>query len=426
MSYQIPAGCWAFDGNTLKRSHFINADLFSTGASFGKAHEAYGEIGFNNIADLYDGPNGGENLSRRKITWTLDNMNARMAAQNSAYSDNYLIYGTGLASAGTAGSGTGGTISGSGVTPGANGIPGVGVVPGFTFNPNGINPYSPNGSGAYAPMPGGNGDITAPDSENTGAILNLRLSLIEKYCDKYGKTVDVDKIRSEYGSDPEKGVEYCDDILNNKFDQAKLAKLVKKEYDAYNKSRLDAGKQVSDQWVDAIIKGGLPSPTVNGGVNKNNVLDVVGTFTTNKEVKRGKVSLDNVMEQPEVTSQLIEALKAKADEVLQYDDLDERTRDRITDEIAGLRDNYDMYTDSLEDEDKHNDLGFNKVRKPLANRYMNLFGILRTEQARRNDAAAPQYYGLPENSSIKFSSQLDRANEEIGSYMGRRKLSTMF
>ena len=214
--------------------------------------------------------------------------------------------------------------------------------------------------------------------------------------------------------------------MNKKFDQSKLAKMVKKDYDAYNKSRLDAGKQVSDQWVDAVIKGDLAPISTGGGISEDNVLDVIGTFATNKEVKRGKVSLDNVMENPQVTAQMIETLKSRADEVLQYKDLDKGTRTRILSDIEGLRANYDMYKESLEDDDKHNDIGFNKVRKPLAKNYMDLFGVLRTEQAKRNDKAAPQYYGLPEKSTIKFTSQTNRANEETASYMGRRKLNTSF
>lgn len=96
MVYGIPAGCWRVDGSTLKATHFLDPNaIFSTGASFGPAHESYGVIGANNVADLWD-PNGMDNLSRRNICWTLDSMNSRMAALNSGLADNYLIYGTGI------------------------------------------------------------------------------------------------------------------------------------------------------------------------------------------------------------------------------------------------------------------------------------------------------------------------------------------
>ncbi|MCD8378612.1 MAG: hypothetical protein LUB59_07490, partial [Candidatus Gastranaerophilales bacterium] len=57
-------------------------------------------------------------------------------------------------------------------------------------------------------------DLTMPDADNYSAQFTARLSLIEKYCKKWGKTVDVDKIKKEYADDPQAGVEYCDDILN--------------------------------------------------------------------------------------------------------------------------------------------------------------------------------------------------------------------
>lgn len=433
MIENVPAGSYKVVGNSLQKSHFQDADIYSTGASWGKAHETYGEIGNNNISDLY-APNGTENLHRRSIAMTLDGLQARLDAQKSSASNNYFVYNTGVdgnifdtssTNGGTTGVTSGaaaGGASASGSVSGSTGVtnPWAATVPG-------INNGSQTSNGVAAGGADGNGGtLNAPDKEDKQAVFNSRLSLIEKYCEKYGKTVDVDKIKSEYSDNPEEGIKYCDDILNNEFDQGKLKKLVQKEYSDYNKSRLDAGQQVSDKWVDAIIKGGLPAPKTGDGVTTDNVLDVVGTFMTNKEVRRGKVSLENVMEQPEVTSQLIDTLKAKADELLQSEDIDEGTKKTITSQIAVLRDNYDKYTDSIEDDDKHNDLGFNKVRKQLADGYVQLFTTLRVAQAKHNDSVAPQYYGLPEDSSITLSSQSDRVKEELGAYRGRKRLNTTF
>ncbi len=301
--------------------------------------------------------------------------------------------------------------------------------PSGVYMPNGNNPLNPWDNGGYggvgiSSLPNG-GVLTAPDADNPSALLNSRLSLMEKYCDKYGKIVDIDKIRSEYSSNPEEGVEYCDEIINTRFDQSKLRKIVHKEYEEFLKAKENAGKGVADQWVDAIIKQGLAPLNISaGGVSKNNVLDVIGAFAMNEEVRNGKVSLYNVMESPEVTSGLIRALKEKADDALLGDELDDREKEQVEKYISSLTFHYDKYAESLEDDNARNDVAFRDVRKKIALDYMKLFSILRISEAKHNDSVAPQYFGLPQDSSIKFEDQTQRAYKEC-EHKGTPKLKTI-
>ena len=426
MSISYPNGFWRIDNGTWNATTLKNADLFTFNNVPVMANEPSNLVGTFNYADFIDPSNyGGQSLVNREgilsLHLAMDYANEFMHGGVSLYSN------PGTPAAGP-------NINPNPVGPSSYNPSGSVTNP---FNPGHVgpstyvptNPVNPNNN-QYAPqtsVPGGNGRIDSPDSENYGAQFNARLSLIEKYCDKYGKIVDVDKIKKEYAGKPQEGVEYCDDILNNKFDQAKLSKMVHKEYADYNKARLDSAKAVSDQWVETILNNGLAKPGLTAsGVNENNVLDVVGTFMTNEEVKNGKVSLDNVFEDPELTKQMIDTLKKRADQVLLDEDAEDSLKDTIVSQIALLRDKYDVYLDSVEDEDRHNDVGFNRVRKDLANGYVELFKTLRLEEAKHNDEAAPQHYGLPEDSTITFDDQQKQAQKEISSYAGRRRLSTSF
>lgn len=267
------------------------------------------------------------------------------------------------------------------------------------------------------------GTLILPDKQNYSALFSKRLELIEEYCKKYGKMVDVEAIRSKYGDDPKSGVEYCDEILNEKFNQTFLRKIVHKKYDDYNKSRQNSAKEIADDWVDAVLSAGLGALNISsGGVSKDNILDVIGAFALNKEVKNGKVSLENVFESPDMTLDLIETLKARADKSLLDKNVSDEKKERILAKIETLRVNYDKYADSIADEDKHNDIEFKAVRKQLAKTYIELFAILRLDEAKKNDKVAPQFYGLPEDSEITFNDQTQRAKNEIIAYKNRNQL----
>ena len=304
---------------------------------------------------------------------------------------------------------------------GANGTGGINATGGVNGSGNVTNPWDnpfgvggANGSGGVHSS-SNDGELHAPKKDDYSAQFDARLDLIKKYCDKWGKTVDVDAIKDKYANDPQAGVEYCDDILNNQFNQGKLKDIVEAQYKKYIDSHLEQGKNISDDWVKTIIDNGTGELGLSAsGVNKKNILDVVGTFMKNDDVKNGKVSLENVFESPEVAEQLVEAMKQKADEYLLNDDIDQSIKDQLLSNIETMRDKY-------EDFKKEPSIA---KRTALIKGFTDAFSAMRTEQARHNDEVAPQYYGLPEDSSITFGNFSKEAREEISAHNNRRKLST--
>ena len=107
-------------------------------------------------------------------------------------------------------------------------------------------------------------------------------------------------------------------------------------------------------------------------------------------------------------------MKQKADEYLLNDDIDQSIKDQLLSNIETMRDKY-------EDFKKEPSIA---KRTALIKGFTDAFSAMRTEQARHNDEVAPQYYGLPEDSSITFGNFSKEAREEISAHNNRRKLST--
>lgn len=462
---QIPVGLWRIDGrNIVQAPNYDESNLLSMNNAVVATKSpqlagSYSNIFFNNpsfggdrglsayLAELSIGNAlsnksyySDYNINHTSPSFTPSQASGSQTANsagnssgaNSANSASASASGSYAPSSAQGPSGGFGFMSASGRTNPANtsaptyGISLSGANGTSNYSPANSNPWS-LGLGQYGTMGAGahGGKLSAPKDDDVSGKINSRIALIEKYCDKYGKTVDVAKLRSECAENPEEGLKKCDDILNKDFDQDKLGKMVTKEYEEYNKAKLDAGKQVSEQWVDEISKSGLDRAQLStAGVTKDTVLDVVGTFMTNEKVHAGRVTMDEVFEKPEVASQLINTLKARADEDLTDENIDDDTKHNIAAYIGSLRDTYDKYQESIEDENKHNDLGFNEVRDKLIYAFMGLEGTLRETEARRNDKIAAKHYGLPDDSSIKFTQQTDRYKEEQDSYNGRKLLST--
>lgn len=258
-------------------------------------------------------------------------------------------------------------------------------------------------------------DLSGGSSNDYSAQFNTKLSLIEKYCAKYGNIADVDNIRKEYANDPEAGIAYCDDILNNKFDQEKLKDIVNDMYQENIDGHIANGNAISELWIKEANENGLETPSFAvSGINTDNILDVIGTFITNDDVKNGKVKLENVFENPQSAAKLVDAMKGKADYFLLHKDVDSSTKEKIKTQIATMQTAYDAFK---------KDSNMSK-RKELVKAFTDIFKTLRLEQAQKNDAAAAQHYGLPEESEIEFTNFLDRANEEINASNNSKTLNT--
>ena len=315
-----------------------------------------------------------------------------------------------------------------GIKNGANGSSGVTVTPGV----NGVNPFNPtnpngttNPNGNQTPQAQGPVDIQAPDTEDYQAQFNTKLGLITKYVKEYivldenGKEIDVNKIRKDYANKYEEGVKYCDELIES-FDHDKVEKIVKAEYNKANQAKYDAGKSIADNWVEAIKSAGTEAAKLNAsGVNKNNVLDVIGAFVLNEEVKDGQVSVYELFEDPKMAETLVSALKGRAQDFINRKDLDQETKEAVIAQTNELVDAKYAYTQSATEDLEDN-------RKILVDSYMTLAQTIRAKEAELNDAAAPKYYGVPESYGMEITNQTDRAEEEANAYNGRRRLNNNF
>lgn len=310
----------------------------------------------------------------------------------------------------------------------ANNVNGSGVTNGV-YGTNPFNPTNPNGSvnpGQQQPQQAtGNADIQAPEADNYKAQFNTKLGLIAKYVKEYivldenGKEIDVNNIRKEYANKYEEGVKYCDKLIES-FDHDKVEKIVRAEYNKANKAKQDAGKAIADNWVEAIKSAGTSAAKLSpAGVNKNNVLDVMGAFVLNEEVQNGQVSVYELFEDPNMADTLVNALKGRAQDFIKRKDLDQATKDEVIAQTNDLVDAKYAYT--LADTQD-----LESTRKSLVDSYMVLVQSIRTKEAELNDAAAPKYYGVPESYGMEITSQSDRAAEEKDAYDNRKKLRNNF
>lgn len=437
----FPSGVWGrdADGRLVRTQWGTQEDeLFGYNGQGVAAHERADVVAQNNINNFLDPTATGTfELLTRETAYKIDNtLNWARNNTSEQFSLNYTGFyldgtnSTGGAngstgSTGSTGSSTGNT-SGSSISPsystGGTLTPwstvpvwGFGSAPGSGSVNNGNNGNN-----------GDNGDIVANNnSTDYQSTFNSRLKLIQQYCDKYGNTVDIDKLKQKFSENPEEAVKDCDDIINNKFTQSRVSKLVKGQYQAKLDAQLENGKAISDSWVKTAISSNTTStPNYDSSVNKNNVLDVIGTFMTQQEVKDGKVSLENVFDQPDTAKALMNAIKGKANEMLARKDVDKETKESISTKLADLVDYVDNFEEKYGDEFVKSPFEGSNTRRTAVNKYTELFYELRNIQAKQNDENAPEYYGLPEDTGITMDLYTKRANEEKDAYSHRRKLST--
>lgn len=436
----FPSGVWKRNNDGYEYTYFENADLFAANGVAVPAHPTIESIvpsttvGFIAPAtDIYTDAGLNNTNTVLQLANMKDYFNNSLGFPFSIDSSYILEPGQNSGSA---------SSSGSSVNPGASSGAGAytpgNVSGGWDWSSSGVNGGSSssgvNGSSGNNGVNSSNntsnaggaasGDFVNNEESNTPqAQFNSRLKLIKQYCDKYGQTVDIDEIKQKYANDPEGGVKYCDNIINNKFNQSKVEKIVKTQYKEKLDAQLEKGQSISDDWVETAIKNGTATPNFNtSGVNKNNVLDVIGTFMTNEEVKNGKVSLENIFEQPDAAKQLMNAIKAKANEMLKRKDIDDETKESIAAKLEDLVEYVDNFSEKHGNEFVSSPFQGSASRRQAVSKYTELFTELRTVQAQKNDEAAREYYGLPEDSGITLTTYTDRANEEIKAHKNRRKL----
>lgn len=428
----FPSGTWRGDGNgNFVRTNFDDSEIFAANGVPVISHEPYSAIGPMNVAAWTDITYYGDTSLRNRQL--VADIGVIQGYYNSMASSGTDMFNVDISSLNTDGSNANGTVT-SPISTSTNGNSNINTYnPGSISGGNSVNPfspnYSPNTSGTNNANGTGNGDsgdfVNNENSNTPQAQFNARLNLIAQYCDKYGNVVDIDEIKQKYANNPKEGVKYCDDIINNKLTQSKVEKIVKTQYQEKLDSQLEKGKSISDSWVETAIKNGTGTPDFNtSSVNKNNVLDVIGTFMTNDEVKNGKVSLENIFEDPKSAEQLMTAIKSKANEMLKRPDIDEEIKESIAAKLEDLVEYVDNFSEKHGNEFVSSPFQGSPSRKQAVQKYTKLFTELRTIQAQKNDEAAPKYYGLPEDSSISLTTYTDRANEEIKAHKGRKKLNT--
>ena len=429
--YTMPNGCWIYDNGTYKPAHFRDSQVFVSSGAMVSSHEPYGVIGQNNVANFLDPSDQGTTaLNNRKLCMELELIQGQQ--------DLMRLTGTSIFNADYTGftpnvpaypSGSGGTtpatqpqwsISGGLAIDNTQMLPFTPTISNGTPNTNGTQGANDTNRTQVVHNNNnttGSDDLPTQNPENHSAQFSSRLKLIEQYCNKYGNVVDINEIKSKYASDPKAGVEYCDKVINEKFDQSRVEKLVKKQYNEYIEAQKKEGNTISNKWVFSIqVSGPYNTPKIEtSNLNANNILDAIGTFMTNSDVRNGRVSMEQLFEEPDTAKQLIEALKAKANQTLANKDLKEETRETIARQLGELVDLIDNYPYKLQIRDHD--------RQKFVTKYVELFNTLRNEQATRNDAAAKEYYGVPKDSSIKFDEYTNMYNEEIKSHNNRLRLS---
>lgn len=291
-------------------------------------------------------------------------------------------------------------------------------------NPFGVNPQNTQASTQQAGAVQ-TGDLTAPKADDFASKFEKRLAIIQKYCEDYivldeaGNEIDITEIRKKYASNLEEGVKYCDQLINS-FDADKVEKIVRAIYNQRIEAQNAQGKKISDEFVKAILESSTKAAKLStSAVNVNNILDVIGTFVTNEDVKNGKVSLSQLFEDPAVAEALVSALKQKAQAFIKRDDIDSELKNEIIEKTNSLVDAKYDYTQA--DTDK-----LKASRDALVTSFMALFDVLRKETAARNDKNAKEYYGVPADFDMEFNAETDRYNKEHEAHKNRKVLNNNY
>ena len=267
--------------------------------------------------------------------------------------------------------------------------------------------YSLGGGFRRGYLGGGGSRIGDGSRNNPAEKFNAKLKLIEDFCDEHNITIDLDTIKERYANNPTAGIKFCDNVINKKFDQAKLKKFIKEKYKEYNEDLLDKGRTIANEWVSAVNKSGLSSPNISAaGVNKQNVLEVIGAFAQNNDVKSGKVKLRQVFDTPEAAIAIINVLVEKGNDYLQDKNVSVEAKTNIRKTMKALSKEVKQFERAVA-KDKAN---ANFDRTNIENYFIELFGYIRNEEGRLRDKEAPEFFALPEDTKIDFKDDGQQKN----------------
>jgi len=212
---------------------------------------------------------------------------------------------------------------------------------------------------------------------------------------------EIQEVRTKMKGDYKKGIELLDAIIKN-VDKSDLNDAIKEMHEEDQEAKIERAETISDAWANQIANntdGVLKVSTAS--LNKDNVLDVLGTFLTNENIS--KDMWNDLIENN--FRDIAKALKEKA-RAMKKECKDESIKQQI--QAA---------------QDK-----FGKVSADTPNigqASFEFFSTLRQIEASLLDSGAAKKYGVPEGTTINNPTvATDRYSKETAAYSKIKKLDT--
>lgn len=246
---------------------------------------------------------------------------------------------------------------------------------------------------------GGAGVLGGGINQNTDyAKFEKKVKLLNKIGD-YNE--EIQEVRTKMKGDYKKGIELLDAIIKN-VDKSDLNDAIKEMHEEEQEAKIERAETISDAWANQIANntdGVLKVSTAS--LNKDNVLDVLGTFLTNENIS--KDMWNDLVENN--FRDIAKALKEKA-RAMKKECKDESIKQQI--QAA---------------QDK-----FGKVSADTPNigqASFEFFSTLRQIEASLLDSGAAKKYGVPEGTTINNPTvATDRYSKETAAYSKIKKLDT--
>lgn len=250
-----------------------------------------------------------------------------------------------------------------------------------------INSIYPNFSSDYT----GNSPITS--SYNTSNyeppkgdsdLFNRKVRLINKYATDNDTSYSdkISKIRTDMQGDYEIGCEKLDELIKT-FDKEKLYKSTTALYTKDAEAKKADATKIATKWATEVgNETGDDFKVDFSGVNKNNILDVLGAYITNDKFALGKDDMWNTLVQDNLDN-MSKVLLEKAYMIIEAEKTSEEEKTAIKTAIETFRGN------------------------KTASGLYSLFTALRKIEAENNDTNVQARYGVPEDMRKDNGSEVD-------------------